>query len=93
MIHCLFNNIFMESNNNVNNSILREQVNENKGFMFPITGDNEHILLYLIELYEKSQSLFSVNKTSTSEYVDIVNYIEINLNKPDVMCKLFLIFI
>jgi len=54
MIHCLFNNIFMESNNNVNNSLLREQASDNnKGFLFPISGDNEHIILYLIDLYEK----------------------------------------
>jgi len=54
MIHCLFNNIFMESNNNINNSLIREQASDNnKGFLFPISGDNEHILLYLIDLYEK----------------------------------------
>lgn len=53
MIHCLFNNIFMESNNNLNNSIIREQASDKKGFLFPISGDNEHIILYLIDLYNK----------------------------------------
>ena len=50
----------MESNNNMNNSILREQAsdNNNKGFLFPISGDNEHILLYLIDLYEKVKLIF-----------------------------------
>lgn len=52
----------MESNNNVNNSILREQASDNnKGFLFPISGDNEHILLYLIDLYEKVKFLFIIN--------------------------------
>ncbi len=48
----------MESNNNLNNSILREQAaDNNKGLLFPISGDNEHILLYLIDLYEKVKFL------------------------------------
>ena len=62
MIHCLFNNIFMESNNNLNNSIIRDKASDNKGFLFPISGDNEHIILYLIDLYHKVNIFF--NKVS-----------------------------
>jgi hypothetical protein len=43
----------MESNNNLNNSIIRDKASDNKGFLFPISGDNEHIILYLIDLYNK----------------------------------------
>lgn len=49
----------MESNNNINNSIIREQASDNKGFLFPISGDNEHIILYLIDLYEKVKNFLT----------------------------------
>ncbi len=79
MIHYLFNNIFLESP-------LKDQNKEN--FVFPINPENEHLLLYVLDLYDKAQSLFSVSKTNAQEYLDIVNYIEINLCKPDVMRNL-----
>ena len=60
MIHCLFNNIFMESNNNLNNSLIREQASDNKGFMFPISGENEHLILYLIDLYQKVNKIINL---------------------------------
>jgi hypothetical protein len=76
MIHFLFNNIFLESP-------IKEQNQEN--FVFPINSENEHLLLYVLDIYDKAQSLFSVSKTNAHEYLDIVNYIEINLSKPDIM--------
>ncbi len=78
MIHYLFNNIFLESP-------LKDQNKDN--YVFPIHSDNEHLLLYVLDIYDKAQSLFSVSKTNAQEYLDIVNYIEINLSKPEVMCK------
>jgi hypothetical protein len=78
MIHYLFNNIFLESP-------LKDQNKDN--YVFPINSENEHLLLYVLDIYDKAQSLFSVSKTNAQEYLDIVNYIEINLSKPEVMCK------
>jgi hypothetical protein len=78
MIHYLFNNIFLESP-------LKDQNKDN--FVFPINPENEHLLLYVLDIYDKAQSLFSVAKTNSQEYLDIVNYIEINLSKPEVMRK------
>jgi hypothetical protein len=34
--------------------------------------------------------MFSVSKTNTQEFLDIVNYIEINLHKQEIMRKIFL---
>lgn len=80
MIHLLFNNIFIESPNN-QSSLNKENL------AYPISTENEHLLLYLLDIYDKSQELFAVSKTNSQEYVDVVNYIELNLNKPEVMCK------
>lgn len=30
-----------------------------------------------------------MNKLPSSEFADIANYVEINLSKPDIMCKIF----
>ena len=89
MIHFLFNNLFMEDGNAkaVNNSYNVKNNKEN--IVFPITEDNENVLLYLLDLYEKSQQIFSVNKSSSTEYLDIVNYIELNFAKQDILCNLF----
>lgn len=76
MIHILFNNIFTEENTNKEN------------FKFPINEDNDILLLYLIDLYNKCQYIFSLGKDNNSEFVDIVNYIEMNLSKADVLCNL-----
>lgn len=75
----LFNNVFVESPNQGNS--LKDNFN------YPINQDNDHVLLYLLDLYDKAQQMFSVTKMNNSEYLDIVNYIEINLIKPEVMRK------
>ena len=77
MIHMLFNNVFIESPNQGNS--LKDNFN------YPINQDNDHVLLYLLDLYDKAQQMFAVNKVGGSEFLDIVNYIELNLNKPEVM--------
>ncbi len=69
---------------------MKDQSKDN--YVFPIHSDNEHLLLYVLDIYDKAQSLFSVSKTNAHEYLDIVNYIEINLSKPEVMCKYRYIF-
>lgn len=50
MIHYLFNNIFLESP-------CKEQNKDN--YVFPINTENEHLLLYVIDIYEKVISLFN----------------------------------
>lgn len=75
----LFNNVFVESPNQGNS--LKDNFN------YPINQENDHVLLYLLDLYDKAQQMFSVNKLNNSEYLDIVNYIELNLIKPEVMRK------
>jgi len=77
MIHMLFNNVFIESPNQGNS--LKDNFN------YPINTDNEHVLLYFIDLYDKAQQMFAVSKMGNTEYLDIVNYIELNLNKQGVM--------
>ena len=77
MIHMLFNNVFIESPNQGNS--LKDNFN------YPINQENDHVLLYLLDLYDKAQQMFAVNKVGGSEFLDIVNYIELNLNKPEVM--------
>lgn len=79
MIHYLFNNIFLESP-------LSDGIKDN--FVFPINTDNEHLLLYLLDIYDKAQSMFSVSKVNSQEFLDIVNYVELNLSKPEVMRKI-----
>jgi hypothetical protein len=80
MIHYLFNNIFIESPN--------QSVKGGKdNLAYPINSDNDQMLLYLLDVYDKAQQMFSVSKTSNQEYLDIANYIELNLNRPEVMCK------
>ena len=77
MIHMLFNNVFIESPNEGNS--LKENLN------FPINQDNDHVLLFLLDLYDKAQQMFGVTKNGQTEYLDIVNYIELNLSKPEVL--------
>lgn len=78
MIHYLFNNIFIETENKNN---LDEKLN------YPINNENEHILLYALDIYDKAQSIFSVSKSNSQEFVDVVNYVELNLTKSEIMCK------
>ena len=77
MIHMLFNNVFIESPNEGN--ILKENLN------FPINQENDHVLLFMLDLYDKAQQMFGVSKNGNTEYLDIVNYIELNLSKPEVL--------
>ena len=77
MIHMLFNNVFIESPNEGN--FLKENLN------FPINQDNDHVLLFMLDLYDKAQQMFGVSKNGNTEYLDIVNYIELNLSKPEVL--------
>ena len=77
MIHMLFNNVFIESPNEGNS--LKENLN------FPINQDNDHVLLFLLDLYDKAQQMFGVTKNGQTEYLDMVNYIELNLSKPEVL--------
>lgn len=77
MIHMLFNNVFIESPNDGNS--LKDNLN------YPINQENDHILLFLLDLYDKAQQMLAVNKGGATEYLDIVNYIELNLVKPEVL--------
>ena len=77
MIHMLFNNVFIESPNDGNS--LKENLN------FPINQENDHVLLFMLDLYDKAQQMFGVTKNGNIEYLDIVNYIELNLSKPEVL--------
>ena len=77
MIHMLFNNVFIESPNEGNS--LKDNLN------YPINQENDHILLFLLDLYDKAQQMLGVNKGATTEYLDIVNYIELNLVKPEIL--------
>jgi hypothetical protein len=77
MIHMLFNNIFVESPNQGNSM--------KDSYCYPINQENEHVLLFLIDLYDKAQQMFAVNRNGGNEYLDVVNYIELNLIKPEVM--------
>ena len=77
MIHMLFNNVFIESANDGNS--LQENLN------YPINQENDHVLLFLLDLYDKAQQMFGVNKNGNTEYLDMVNYIELNLSKPEVL--------
>ena len=76
MLHMLFNNVFIES---PNDNSLKENLN------FPINQENEHVLLFMLDLYDKAQQMFGVSKNGNTEYLDIVNYIELNLSKPEVL--------
>ena len=53
--------------------------------IFPITEENENVLLYVLDIYDKTQQIFSVNKENSTEYLDIVNYIELNFTKQDIL--------
>ena len=77
MLHMLFNNVFVESPNQGNS--FKDSLN------YPINQDNDHVLLSMLDLYDKAQQMFAVNRMGVSEYLDIVNYIELNLTKPEVM--------
>lgn len=86
MIHMLFNNVFIESPNEGNS--LKENLN------FPINQENDHVLLFFLDIYDKAQQMFGVMKNGSQEFLDIVNYIELNLTKPEVLLtKNKLIFI
>ena len=76
MLHMLFNNVFIES---PNDNSLKENLN------FPINQENDHVLLFMLDLYDKAQQMFGVSKNGNTEYLDIVNYIELNLSKPEVL--------
>ena len=87
MIHMLFNNVFIETSNDGNNS-LKDNYN------YPINNDNDHVLLFLLDMYDKAQQMFSVNNNGVKEYVDICNYIELNFSKPEiVLIKNKLVFV
>ena len=77
MIHMLFNNVFIESPNEGNS--LKENFN------FPINPENDHVLLFMLDLYDKAQQMFGVIRNGKTEFLDVVNYIELNLNKPEVL--------
>ena len=76
MLHMLFNNVFIES---PNDNSLKENLN------YPINQENDHVLLFMLDLYDKAQQMFGVSKNGNTEYLDIVNYIELNLSKPEVL--------
>ena len=76
MLHMLFNNVFIES---PNDNSLKENLN------YPINQENDHVLLFMLDLYKKAQQMFGVIKNGNTEYLDIVNYIELNLSKPEVL--------
>ena len=78
MLHMLFNNVFVEAPNEGDNS-LQDNLN------YPINQENDHVLLFLMDLYDKAQQMFGVSKNGNTEYLDIVNYIELNLTKPEVL--------
>ena len=79
MIHYLFNNIFFENPNNTSN-----QNNNQENFKFLIDEENDLVLLSILDIYDKSQKLFAVGGKN-QDYADIVNYIEINLVKPNIL--------
>lgn len=87
MIHYLFNNIFLENPNNKSQNV---SIKDN--LAFPINEENELSLLAILDTFEKAQQIFTVGNKNGQDYADIVNYIEINLLKPEVMRK-FQIFI
>lgn len=82
MIHYLFNNIFLENSNNKSQNV---SIKEN--FAFPVNEENDLILFSIIDSFENAQKLFSIYNKNNIDYADIVNYIEINLVKPEVLCK------
>lgn len=82
MIHYLFNNIFIENPNNKSQNV---SIKDN--LAFPINDDNELILFAILDTYDKAQQLFCVGGKQNQDFADIVNYIEINMVKPEVMCK------
>ena len=54
MLHMLFNNVFVEAPNDENNS-LQDNLN------YPINQENDHVLLFLMDLYDKAQQMFGVS--------------------------------
>ena len=78
MIHYLFNNIFLENSNNTS------QNNNQENFKFLIDEENDLVLLSILDIYDKSQKLFSLGGKN-QDYADIVNYIEINLIKSNIL--------
>ena len=59
MLHMLFNNVFVESPNQGNS--FKDSLN------YPINQDNDHVLLYMLDLYDKAQQMFAVNRMGVSE--------------------------
>jgi hypothetical protein len=53
MIHFLFNNIFLEGQNK---DITTQE--SNNQYTFPINADNEHVLLFLLDIYDKVIFIF-----------------------------------
>ena len=68
MIHMLFNNVFVEG----------AQEGNKESFNYPINSDNDQALLFMLDIYNKAQTLFAVNVGNNEEYLDTVNYIELN---------------
>lgn len=55
MIHYLFNNLFLEGNSNkeIKNPTKDNTTNNFHNFNFPINPENDYVLLYLLDLYNK----------------------------------------
>ena len=85
MLHYLFNNIFIENpNNNSKNLNVKDNLN------FPINDENDIALFSMLDMFDKAQQMFLISGKNYQDYADIVNYIEINLIKPEVMRKFFI---
>ena len=85
MMHFLFSNIYAETE--FKSKISEDKLNEKLNF--PINNENRKILLHALDYYDKAQSIFSVNKSRSQEYLDSINYIELNLVKSDIMRMIF----
>ena len=86
MVHYLFNNIFLENSNNRSQNV---SIKDN--LAFPINEENDLVLFSIIDTFEKAQQIFSVTSKNSQDYADIVNYIEINLIKPEILRKIVFI--
>lgn len=82
MIHLCFNNLFIEDHQKPNVSI-------KENFNFPFASENDLAALSVLDLFEKAQHIFTVSKQQLVENVDMVNYIEINMRKPELTRKRF----
>ena len=52
---------------------------------FANINDKEATLLNLIDIYDKAQDMFLINARGNSEFLDIVNYVEVNMSMRNVM--------